>query len=110
MNRKREQKNISVKKMKSNGEEMREIRELTVVHDEHEALLTVGEGAHMEARAAGTAHMSRGHADVPPSEPERQRTAPETGIGLGSCRWRRSAEAARHRAQRAPEVVSEGPQ
>ena len=42
--------------MKSNGEEMREIRELTDVHDEHEALLTVGEGAHTEVRAAGTAH------------------------------------------------------
>ena len=42
--------------MKSNGEEMREIGELTVTHDEHEALLTVGEGAHTEARAAGMAH------------------------------------------------------
>ena len=42
--------------MKSNGEETREIGELTVAHDEHEALLTVGEGAHTEARAAGTAH------------------------------------------------------
>ena len=47
MNRKREQKNISVKKMKSNGEEMREIGELTVVHDEHEGLLTVGQAALM---------------------------------------------------------------
>ena len=28
--------------MKSNGEEMREIGLLTVVHDEHEGLLTVG--------------------------------------------------------------------
>ena len=58
--------NISYKKMKSNSEETREIGELAVAHDEHEALLTVGEGAHTEARAAGTAHMSRGHADVPP--------------------------------------------
>ena len=91
--------------MRSNGEEMREIGELTVTHDEHEALLTVREEAHTEARAAGTAHMSRGHADVPPSEPERQHTAPETGRGLGSCRWQRSAQAARHRAQRAPECL-----
>ena len=42
--------------MKSNGEETREIGELAVAHDEHEALLTAGEGAHTEARAAGTAH------------------------------------------------------
>ena len=42
--------------MKSNGEEMREIGELTVTHDEHEGLLTAGEGVYTEARAAGTAH------------------------------------------------------
>ena len=34
--------NISYKKMKSNSEETREIGLLTVLHDEHEGLLTVG--------------------------------------------------------------------
>ena len=42
MRRTRTKNNISYKKMKSNGEEMREIGLLTVVHDEHEGLLTVG--------------------------------------------------------------------
>ena len=43
--------------MKSNGEEMREIGLLTVVHDEHEGLLTVGpsECAHGSyARSGGS--------------------------------------------------------
>ena len=34
----------ATKKMKSNGEELREIGLLIVVHDEHKGLLTVGPG------------------------------------------------------------------
>ena len=102
---------------------MREIDLLAVAHDEHEGLLTVG----VSERAHGGCRVSRGSqarawaAVGTARKPWARVGDPRGGLKatkaltlelcqLSSGSPQGSAEAVRRGAQRAPEVVSEGPQ